>query len=99
MIKIKGISKNYKKAKILKNISYEFVKGIYLIGGPSGSGKTTLLNILGGKDKNYIGKKLVKGEILYFKDKDNLPGDLKVSEVFYLFEIANDMKIKHYFEN
>lgn len=47
-IKIKNISKAYKKLYVLENVNYEFEYGnVYCIMGKSGSGKSTLINILG----------------------------------------------------
>ena len=49
-IKIKNITKKYKKnktIKVLNDISFNFESGkTYSIMGPSGSGKSTLLNLL-----------------------------------------------------
>jgi len=97
MIKIKGLSKKYKQY-IFRNFSCEFNKGLYLVVGNSGKGKTTLLNILSGVDKKIEGKISISEEVLYFKDKNNLPSDLLVKEVFCLFELANDVKINYYFD-
>ena len=97
MIKIRNINKKYNNIRVLKNISYDFKKGLNLIGGASGKGKTTLLNILGGVDKNFEGKIRTTEEILYFRDKDNLPSELTVKEIYFLFEEANEIKIKDYF--
>ena len=47
MIEINNLSKNVNGKQILKDISFEILKGDFVsIIGPSGSGKTTLLNIL-----------------------------------------------------
>jgi ABC-type lipoprotein export system ATPase subunit len=49
-LKLKNISKHFnteKKVKVLKNLSYNFIKGkMYALIGPSGSGKSTLLNLI-----------------------------------------------------
>jgi molybdate/tungstate transport system ATP-binding protein len=59
MIKISGISKNYKNFQ-LKDISLEIEKGDYLvILGPSGSGKTVLLEIIATLEKPDSG--IIKG--------------------------------------
>lgn len=97
MIKIKKLGKKYGDNYVFKNFNYEFNKGIYLIKGASGKGKTTLLNIISGEDKKYRGAISVKEEILYFKDKGNLPSDLTVKEVYRIFELANKNKVINYF--
>jgi branched-chain amino acid transport system ATP-binding protein len=49
ILKIKGISKNFKGLKALKNVNIDIKKGeIHGIIGPNGSGKTTLFNIISG---------------------------------------------------
>ena len=98
MITIKNITKTYNGIRILKNINYEFKKGLYLITGSSGKGKTTLLNIINGIDKKYSGQVSVKEEIFYFRDKDNLPSELKVQEIYKLYEDINNIKLKKYFD-
>lgn len=97
MIEIKNVYKKYNGNNVIKNMNYKFKKGLYLITGSSGKGKTTLLNIIGGKDRKYKGEVAVNGSLLYFSDKGNLPSNLTVKEVFYLFEQINQIKIKEYF--
>lgn len=97
MIKIKNIYKKYGQHVVIKNMSYKFDKGLYLICGSSGKGKTTLLNILYGKDKKYEGKVQVDEPILYFENKNSLPNNLTVKEVFNLFEHTNRIKVEDYF--
>jgi ABC-type lipoprotein export system ATPase subunit len=49
-LELKNISKTFetnKKLQVIKNLSYNFLKGkIYSLMGPSGSGKSTLLNLI-----------------------------------------------------
>ena len=48
MIKVKNLSKSFKKQLVLDNISIDINNGDFIsIVGPSGAGKTTFLNILG----------------------------------------------------
>ncbi len=69
MIKIKGLSKNFGKNEVLKDINMEFSKGrVYGIVGENGAGKTTLFRCIAGLEsyngdiisdvqplKNYLG--------------------------------------------
>ncbi len=98
MIKIRDISKKYKKRYIIKNLNYEFNDvGLYLVTGKSGKGKTTLLNIIGNVDHKYEGKIYSDNNILYFKDKNILVSSLSVKDNIYLFEKIYDIKINDYF--
>ncbi|MGE7693624.1 ABC transporter ATP-binding protein [Lysinibacillus sp. NPDC094177] len=45
-IKIKNLSKNYKKIKVLDNISLEIHNGVFGLLGENGAGKTTLMEII-----------------------------------------------------
>ncbi|HHU71343.1 MAG TPA: betaine/proline/choline family ABC transporter ATP-binding protein [Clostridiales bacterium] len=47
MIKLEDISKNFRKNKVLKNVSFEIEKGDFVVLiGPSGCGKTTTLKMI-----------------------------------------------------
>lgn len=49
MIKLDGIGFRYQTHRVLKNVSFDVVKGEFLgILGPNGSGKTTLLKVIDG---------------------------------------------------
>lgn len=98
MIKIRDITKKYKKKYIFKNLNYEFNdKGLYIVSGKSGKGKTTLLNIIGNVDHKYEGKIYSDNTILYFRDKSSLVNSLTVRDNIYLFEKINNDKIVDYF--
>ncbi len=67
MLKLSGITKNYKvgdtEIPALRGISVEFRKHEFVsILGPSGCGKTTLLNIIGGLDRYTDGDMSIAGK-------------------------------------
>ncbi len=76
MLKLKGITKNYKVAggeiEVLKGLDVCFRKNEFVsILGPSGCGKTTTLNIVGGLDKYTRGDLIISGKSTKnFKDHD-----------------------------
>ncbi len=47
-ITVKNISMNFDTNQVIKNLSYDFKSGYYVIKGSSGIGKTTLLRIISG---------------------------------------------------
>lgn len=56
-IQIKGVSKHYKKQKVLKDISFEVKNGeIFGLLGPSGAGKTTLIRLIMGMESANSGE-------------------------------------------
>jgi len=48
ILKVEGVTKQFKDVKALDNVSFEFAKGILSFLGPSGCGKTTLLRSIAG---------------------------------------------------
>ncbi len=76
MLRLKGITKNYKVAggeiEVLKGLDVSFRKSEFVsILGPSGCGKTTTLNIVGGLDKYTKGDLIIAGKSTKdFKDRD-----------------------------
>ncbi len=76
MLRLKGITKNYKVAggeiEVLKGLNVCFRKNEFVsILGPSGCGKTTTLNIVGGLDKYTSGDLIISGKSTKnFKDHD-----------------------------
>ncbi len=76
MLRLKGITKNYKVAggeiEVLKGLDVCFRKNEFVsILGPSGCGKTTTLNIVGGLDKYTKGDLIISGKSTKnFKDHD-----------------------------
>ncbi|WP_421077352.1 ABC transporter ATP-binding protein [Methanothermococcus sp. Ax23] len=68
-VKVKNLSKNYGKKKVLDNISFEAKKGEVLgIIGKSGAGKSTLIRILRGTDKEYSGEIEICGRTDNFRE-------------------------------
>ncbi len=76
MLRLKGITKNYKVAggeiEVLKGLDVCFRKSEFVsILGPSGCGKTTTLNIIGGLDKYTKGDLIISGKSTKnFNDRD-----------------------------
>ena len=65
IIKVNGISKNYKDINALKNVSLTINKGeLYGLLGVNGAGKTTLIKILTGLCKATSGDAIVDGHPL-----------------------------------
>ena len=62
-MKIKNESKSFSDRIILKQVSFDFKKGLYKLEGSNGSGKTTFLHLLAGLEAfdsgiTYITKKV-----------------------------------------
>jgi putative ABC transport system ATP-binding protein len=69
VLKVENLCKNYQMGEVtvkaLENVSFEVVKGEFVvILGPSGSGKSTLLNIIGGMDTPTSGNVIFDGECI-----------------------------------
>jgi len=63
VIKVKGLSKSFKKNQVLKSISTEIGEGsVVAVIGPSGSGKSTFLRCLNGLETATEGNIWVSGE-------------------------------------
>ncbi len=91
MIKLVNISKTYKET-VLSNITLTFKRrGLYLIKGPSGCGKTTLLHILGGLDKEYVGKMYIYKKLVDKKKRH----PQHVSYIFQQFHLLNFLNIRN----
>src|SRR6266700_5197409 len=66
---VRGISKRFKKSRVLEDISFDVAEGEALVLlGASGSGKTTILRIIAGLEQPYTGKVILHG-----KDVTELP--------------------------
>jgi ABC-type Fe3+/spermidine/putrescine transport system ATPase subunit len=99
---VRGISKRFKKARVLEDVSFDVAEGESLVLlGASGSGKTTILRIIAGleqPDSGYV--------ILHGKDVTDLPARERgvgvIFQAYALFprmtvekNIAYGLKIRH----
>lgn len=81
MIEVQGISKNYGKKEVLKDIHIKVEDGQCIgIIGPNGSGKSTLLSIIVGILKPTRGKVTLEGEIGYVPQDNALMEELTVKD-------------------
>jgi len=93
MLEIRGLSKKFGKAEVLKNFSHNFKPGaVTAIAGPNGSGKSTLIKCITGLLKFSEGEILVAGQntgksysykkhIGYMSQKPSFPENLTVAEI------------------
>src|ERR1041385_7964690 len=99
---VRGISKRFKKARVLEDVSFDVAEGESLVLlGASGSGKTTILRIIAGleqPDGGYV--------ILHGKDVTDLPARERgvgvIFQSYALFprrtvkkNIAYELKTRH----
>ncbi|MDH3446262.1 MAG: ABC transporter ATP-binding protein, partial [Deltaproteobacteria bacterium] len=63
ILKVEGVSKQFKDLKALDNVSFEFDEGILSFLGPSGCGKTTLLRSIAGLEIPDAGSIFIAGKI------------------------------------
>jgi ABC-type lipoprotein export system ATPase subunit len=89
MIKVEGLTKNYKTGvleHVLRGVNLEIDSGesVALL-GPSGSGKSTLLNCLGLLDTPDKGKIFLHGqEVAHLKEKDR--ARIRLTELGFVFQ-------------
>ena len=92
LIKLSNINKsfnNFKKIKVLKNISYNFKLGkIYSLIGPSGSGKSTLLNLLSLIDRPSSGTICINNRMINFKES-NKNDILRANKIGIIYQQDN----------
>ncbi len=88
---VRGISKRFKKAKVLEDVSFDVAEGESLVLlGASGSGKTTILRIIAGleqPDSGYV--------ILHGKDVTDLPArERGVGVIFQSYALFPRMTVE-----
>lgn len=73
MIKLNGITKNYKSVEAVRGVDLTVNDGeIVCIIGPSGSGKSTLLRCINGLEIPDSGEVFIDGSLVNMKDKKQL---------------------------
>jgi sulfate transport system ATP-binding protein len=99
---VRGISKRFKKSRVLEDISFDVAEGESLVLlGASGSGKTTILRIIAGLEQPDSGSVILHG-----KDVTDLPARERgvgvIFQAYALFprmtvekNIAYGLKIRH----
>lgn len=90
MLKIKKLTKNFKKAKALNDFTFEFKNGVYGLLGPNGAGKTTLLRCIA---KLYP----VKNGVITYDDTDINKNKNYLENIGYLpqlFGMYKDLSVK-----
>ncbi|MGV8906614.1 MAG: ABC transporter ATP-binding protein [Acetobacterium sp.] len=99
MIKVEQISKSFKEAQILKDISFEITKGDFIaVMGPSGSGKSTLLYSISGMDSINEGRVLFEGTNISEMPEKELSG-FRLNRMGFVFQNAQMLKNLSIFDN
>jgi len=71
IFEVKGLEKSYKNNKVIKNISFEVLKGeILCILGPNGAGKSTTINVITGVLGYELGELFYSGRKIKKNDKE-----------------------------
>ena len=98
IIEIKNLEKSYKSNKVIKDVSFEVLKGeILCILGPNGAGKSTTINILTGVlayDRGelfYKGRKIKKNDKEFKEKLGVVPQDIALYE-----DISAEQNIKFF---
>jgi putative ABC transport system ATP-binding protein len=93
MIRLNGVTKHYRLAKVvvpaLRGIDLVIEEGEFVsIMGPSGSGKSTLMNIIGCLDRPTQGQYLLGGEEVGRKS-DNQLAEIRNRRIGFVFQTFN----------
>lgn len=88
---VQGISKRFKKARVLEDISFDVAEGESLVLlGASGSGKTTILRIMAGLEQPDKGRVILHG-----KDVTDLPArERGVGVIFQAYALFPRMTVE-----
>ncbi len=98
MIKIENLSKNFGKAPVLSNISFEVKSGeVFGIIGKSGAGKSTLIKCLNLLERPNQGQVIVNGIDLTAMNKEELR--LMRQNIGMIFQGFNLLSAKTVFDN
>src|ERR1041385_4947216 len=88
---VRGISKSFKKARVLEDVSFDVAEGESLVLlGASGSGKTTILRIIAGLEQPDTGEVILHG-----KDVTDMPArERGVGVIFQAYALFPRMTVE-----
>src|SRR5260370_34385826 len=88
---VQGVSKRFKKSRVLEDVSFEVAEGESLVLlGASGSGKTTILRIIAGLELPDSGRVILHG-----KDVTDLPArERGVGVIFQAYALFPRMTVE-----
>lgn len=99
MINVKNISKSYKDAVVLNNVSLEINKGDFTaVMGPSGSGKSTLLYSISSMDNPDEGEVVFEGIDVYKLSESEL-SKFRLNKMGFVFQNSQLLKNLSIFDN
>ncbi|HZJ76589.1 MAG TPA: amino acid ABC transporter ATP-binding protein [Oscillospiraceae bacterium] len=94
MIKVRGLTKNFGKLKVLKGIDVHIKKGeVVVVIGPSGSGKSTFLRCLNLLEEPTAGEVIFEGKKTNDKKTDIDLLRQNIGMVFQLFNLFPHMTV------
>ena len=99
IFEVKSLEKSYKNNKVIKNISFEVLKGeILCILGPNGAGKSTTINVLTGVLGYELGELFYSGRKIKKNDKD-FKGKLGVvpQDIALYEDISAEQNLRFFF--